>query len=265
MNSHWKDCCDRAADTAGAAPHGGCRIREPGARGTARRGARCADGAIGASSSLSTDRRPIRWLPGRLTSPRRPSGSSSCSCTAARRRSIPSTTSRCSSATTASRCRSPSRGSSPARRATCSARPGSFASHGESGTWVSELFPHVATAVDDLCVINCDARVELAARRCAARAAHRQRHVRPAEHGLLDHLRPGNRESGPARLHHHLPVAHPRRRQQLELGLPARRSTRGPRSATPASLRTRPGSRSSRARSRRRASSSGWSSTCSAR
>ena len=32
--------------------------------------------------------------------------------------------------------------------------PWKFAQHGECGRWVSELFPHVATHVDDLCVIN---------------------------------------------------------------------------------------------------------------
>src|SRR5947209_20447562 len=30
--------------------------------------------------------------------------------------------------------------------------PWKFAQHGECGRWVSELFPHVATHVDDLCV-----------------------------------------------------------------------------------------------------------------
>jgi hypothetical protein len=29
-----------------------------------------------------------------------------------------------------------------------------FAQHGHSGTWVSDLFPHLATCVDDLCVLN---------------------------------------------------------------------------------------------------------------
>ncbi len=29
-----------------------------------------------------------------------------------------------------------------------------FAQHGQSGRWVSELFPHLATKVDDLCVLN---------------------------------------------------------------------------------------------------------------
>src|SRR5690348_14283584 len=32
--------------------------------------------------------------------------------------------------------------------------PWRFARHGQSGRWVSELFPHVARHVDDLCVIN---------------------------------------------------------------------------------------------------------------
>jgi hypothetical protein len=32
--------------------------------------------------------------------------------------------------------------------------PWKFAQHGESGAWVSELFPHVATRVDDLCFIK---------------------------------------------------------------------------------------------------------------
>lgn len=29
-----------------------------------------------------------------------------------------------------------------------------FAQHGQCGTWVSDLFPHLATCVDDLCVLN---------------------------------------------------------------------------------------------------------------
>ncbi len=34
------------------------------------------------------------------------------------------------------------------------ASPFSFAQYGQSGHWVSELFPHVATCVDDLCIIR---------------------------------------------------------------------------------------------------------------
>ena len=32
--------------------------------------------------------------------------------------------------------------------------PWEFKQHGESGIWVSELFPHIAGCVDDLCMIN---------------------------------------------------------------------------------------------------------------
>jgi hypothetical protein len=32
--------------------------------------------------------------------------------------------------------------------------PWKFAQHGQCGRWVSELFPHVARHVDDLCIIN---------------------------------------------------------------------------------------------------------------
>ena len=34
------------------------------------------------------------------------------------------------------------------------ASPWKFQQHGESGAWVSEVFPHVAGCVDDLCIIN---------------------------------------------------------------------------------------------------------------
>src|SRR5579862_8136246 len=32
--------------------------------------------------------------------------------------------------------------------------PFEFAQHGQSGAWVSDIFPHVAGCVDDLCIIN---------------------------------------------------------------------------------------------------------------
>ena len=47
-----------------------------------------------------------------------------------------------------------------------------------------------------------DALLQPAARRRLPGVAHGQRHVRAAEHGLLAHLRPGQREPEPARLHH---------------------------------------------------------------
>ena len=46
--------------------------------------------------------------------------------------------------------------------------PWKFAQHGQSGAGVSDLFPHVAQRVDDLCVITVDARPTARARRRAA-------------------------------------------------------------------------------------------------
>src|SRR3954452_11840993 len=34
------------------------------------------------------------------------------------------------------------------------ASPWKFAQHGQSGAWISELFPHVAACADDLCVVK---------------------------------------------------------------------------------------------------------------
>ena len=67
-----------------------------------------------------------------------------------------------------------------------------------------------------------DARHQSGPRRRGAQAAHRQRQVRPPQHGLVDHLRAGHREPEPAGLHHHLPDAGSWRRQQLGGGVPAR-------------------------------------------
>src|SRR5262245_58302425 len=46
----------------------------------------------------------------------------------------------------------PARGTTVTRKVLAS--PWKFARHGESGAWVSELFPEVARHVDDLCVLN---------------------------------------------------------------------------------------------------------------
>jgi len=32
--------------------------------------------------------------------------------------------------------------------------PWKFKQHGKSGAWVSEVFPHIAGCVDDMCIIN---------------------------------------------------------------------------------------------------------------
>ncbi len=173
------------------------------------------------------------------------------------------------------------------------ARPGSSSSTARAASGSASCSRTWPSCVDDLCFIHSRARHQPGPRRRAAQAAHRQRQLRPAQHGLVGHLRPGHREPEPARLHHHLPDAGPRRRQQLGLGLPARRlpghaarqrqrpGRPGPRSATsrnaaPAARRAaaaaRPAGRDeprapgrSRARpgARRRASTrSSWPSAC---
>src|SRR4029077_9986727 len=50
-----------------------------------------------------------------------------------------------------------------------------------------------------------DVGFELPARRGAARTAHRKRHVRTSQHGVVDHLWTGHRESEHARIYHDLP------------------------------------------------------------
>ena len=100
---------------------------------------------------------------------------------------------------------------------------GSSGSTARAAPGSASCFRTSAERVDDLCIIHSMHGSNSRPRRRAARAAHRQRHLRPPQHGLVDHLRPGDREPEPARLHHHLPDADARRREQLELGLPAGR------------------------------------------
>ena len=173
---------------------------------------------------------PLRARPGHSTrsprgrriSRRRRSASSSCSCTAARRRSIRSTTSRCCRATTASRCpfakprvvssadRQPAQVALEVHSSTARAGPGSAI--------CSRTSPRASTT--SASSTRCTARTRGTAARCSNCTP--ERHLRPAEHGLVDHLRPGHREPRPARLHHHLPDADPRRREQLVVGVSAR-------------------------------------------
>ena len=101
--------------------------------------------------------------------------------------------------------------------------PWKFRQHGESGIAVSELFPHVADLRRRPLHHQLAPRHESGPRRRPAQAAHRERQLRPAQHGLVDHLRPGDREPEPAGLHHDLPDPGARRRAQLGFGVPARR------------------------------------------
>ena len=82
--------------------------------------------------------------------------------------------------------------------------PFTFKKYGHSGIEVSELFAQTAEHVDDICVIRSmhadvpNHEPSLMLMNCGdGRAA-------AAQHGLLDHLRPGHREPEPARLHRHV-------------------------------------------------------------
>ena len=135
--------------------------------------------------------------------------------------------------------------------------PWEFKQYGQSGMWVSDLFPEIRQSGGRRLLHQVDVGLELAARRRAAGDAHGQRYVCAAVDGVVDHLRAGQREPEHAGLHHHLPDAEPRRRQQLLLGISAgavrRNADRrgGNQGAGRAAFRT------SRIRRRRR-TSSGW-------
>ena len=122
------------------------------------------------------------------------------------------------------------------------ARPGSSGSTARAGIWVQRPVPARRDARRRPVHHQLDARDERAPRRALLQLHTGERHVRPAEHGLVDHLRPGDREPEPARVRHHLPDARPRRRAATGRRPSCRRPTRARRSATPASRR--PGARS---------------------
>ena len=102
--------------------------------------------------------------------------------------------------------------------------PWKFAKHGQCGTEVSELLPHTAGIVDDICVHPLDAHRAQRARGVdpLLPRRHRRRH-RPADAGELDRLRPGQRGAEPAGLHGAVRSgrASGRRRAQLVERLPA--------------------------------------------
>ena len=109
-----------------------------------------------------------------------------------------------STSTPASRCRWRT---SRTERKTGAALPSpfKFKKYGKSGIEVSELFPHVAEHADDLCVIRSmhadvpNHEPSLLLMNCG------EARLDPPEHGLVGHLRPGQREPEPARLRRHVP------------------------------------------------------------
>ena len=104
--------------------------------------------------------------------------------------------------------------------------PFEFKQYGQSGAYVSELFPHVAGIVDDLAIVRSMHCTNPPTRRCRARMAHRERYVHPTGHGVMADVRPWFREPEPARLHHHMPSLGRGRREQFRLRLLCRQPTK---------------------------------------
>ena len=212
MNAHWTACdCHRAAFAArDAAPSGG-RVWRPGA------GRAC-------WPRRPPRREPIRWRRGRRTFRPGPSGSSSCSCTAGRRRSTRSTTSRCSSATTASRCRSPSRASSRARPATCSRSPWKF----QPARPERRLGQRAVSARRRRASTTCASSTRCTARTAAHGGALLELHtgsdtfVRPSMGSWITYGLGTENQDLPGFVTI-CPTLSARRREQLELGVPAGR------------------------------------------
>ena len=195
-----------AATSSAAAASGSARWRWP--RCSARAGRR--------PRPPAARRRRTRWRRGRATSRRGRRASSTCSWPAG-----PSqlelfdykpelqeyTTSR--SPSRSSRARgSPSWTRSPRSRPKLLGTTRKFAQHGESGPWVSECLPHIAGVVDDLAFVRSVATDVVQPRAGEAVRQHRLDAVRPAEHGVVGHLRdrqrvattcPASSSSSPAR------------------------------------------------------------------
>ena len=72
--------------------------------------------------------------------------------------------------------------------------------HGQSGIWVSDWLPHIATCADDLAVIRSCWSNGLEPRRRRLPDEHRLDAGGPALAGELGDLRPGDREREPARV-----------------------------------------------------------------
>ena len=114
------------------------------------------------------------------------------------------------------------------RPATCWPRPGSSRKHGEAGIEVSELFPHVAACVDDLCVIRSMVADNINhTGACLQMNTGEQAFSRP-EPGLVAALRPGQREPEPARLRRRSARRQPARAPRCGARASCRPPTRGP-------------------------------------
>ena len=103
----------------------------------------------------------------------------------------------------------------------CLKSPFAWKQHGKSGSWVSDVLPHMARHVDDMAFLHschstannhAPASMELSAGHGPARLP---------EHGRLGDLRPGLAEREPAGLRRHARHQAARRRRHLVARLPA--------------------------------------------
>ena len=79
-----------------------------------------------------------------------------------------------------------------------------FKPHGQSGLYISELFPMSPTHADQLCLMN-SMFIDNPAHPQATIQLHTGSAVRPPEHGIVDRLWPGDAEPESAWFHHHQP------------------------------------------------------------
>ena len=189
------------------------------------------DGFFAAGPPTRSRRRsanPLAPKPAALRAPRR-RASSSCSCTAGRATSTRSTTSRSCTSSTARRSRCKTFGRGGQRNEGRVVGPKwKFKQYGQCGKWVSDLFPNLATCVDDIAFLHsmtADSPIHGSAMLQMNTGKILSRQPVP---GLVGQLRPGQREREPARLRRH---ARPdrradQRRQELVERLHAGRATR---------------------------------------
>ena len=174
---------------------------------------------------MAAERRAWRSAHGSRKPPHsrpRPSGSCSCSWPARRAISSSSTTSRSSPSSTA-HCRPPEliKGYRAAFIKPSSKLLGpkfKFARHGQSGTELSELLPHLADGRRRHRGRQGDGHRRVQPRARPDHDEHRRADLRPAEHGRLGHLRARQRVAGPARLRRLQHGQQGAERGQLELG-----------------------------------------------
>ena len=103
--------------------------------------------------------------------------------------------------------------------------PFRFAQHGEGGIWISELFPHLASHADKLCVIR-SLHTEGSAHGEALLRLHtgQANLVRPSVGAWVSYGLGSESDNLPG-IHYHFSTARPRRRPELRQRVSSRRSS----------------------------------------